>query len=455
VFNRGPVKGIENHVGPSEEDLLLVLMHRCRERGLDSRKSNAKIQRLELQVFELHAENIRLARDRETLSLAQTKLQEEHQELRTCLDEFKTRFKKVKNLGDHISRRFEELHIDRKEIDDSIAEIRETGKQAQNSLHDAAASFQKHEAKLHEYKANVATVKLNIIRDLQRNKGRLEAHILNLEHARQKMDLANIESSKDLNSTLSKVSSRLDNIDTATIMRGCLADFVEKCSTLNTSLQKELEDQRNATGAHFGSLDKTITKEGDSLRCAIQHFSTVAAPGILRQIADDLKNQITKEVSSSIQSQSVVSHLTEQLKGSQSQVEQLRKALDQSESLGDALRKDIETSSAASGAQLDKYVEMERQRDIFRDNYTSMKAEVTIERQSAKQKAADADAETQRLRKLADQVECQKQAVEKRLIELQDQVKTLQKTKDQVLSEVRLPQIMNAVANIDTRGRLL
>jgi chromosome segregation ATPase len=465
VFNHAQIQEQATQLGPSEEDLLLVLMHRCRERGLESIKADAKTQKLELQVFELHAENIELLQERENLSLAQNRLQEEYQELRSSIDVFKARFKKVKNLGDHINHHFEMLREDSKEINKSIADLRDTGKEVQASIQEATTSVQKYEAELHGHKAKVATVELdvanklkdastksaveaNIVKDLRRDKGRLEAHVLNLEHARQKHDLATTESHKGLSSELSKVTSRLDEIDTAVTVNHCLSEFVEQCSSIITPLQKELEAQRDRTGALIGDLNKTITKEGDSVRCAIRHLSNVEASAVLKQTSDDLKGHMNKKLSTLLHSQAEIARLEEQLKGSQSLVEQLRKDVDRSDSLVDSLRKDIETSSAVSGAQLEIYIEVEKQRDVLQEKCTSTKAELTVERQNARQKAAEAEAEVERLRKLADHVEFERQAIEKRLAESQEELTVLRKTNERILREVRLPQIVHPLLTL-------
>ena len=144
---------------PSEEDLLFVLMHRCRERGDATKRSMTKIKTLEHRNFELHKKTQEICQERDNAIAAQTEASEKYSSLQTSIESFKSKYSKLKDFARSTH---QDLLLLRQSADAqkiTFHDLKQIGDQVQTSLRDAGAGVKIVQTSLNKQKQRLAVVR--------------------------------------------------------------------------------------------------------------------------------------------------------------------------------------------------------------------------------------------------------------------------------------------------------
>ncbi len=395
---------------PSEEDLLYVLMHRCRERGEATQRSMTKIQTLEHRNFELHFQTQEISQERDAAIAAQNDAIERHSSLQTNLDGFRSRYRKLKDFARSTH---EDLVLLRRSADEqkaSIQGLRQLGDEVQTALRDAGTEVQVVRTSLDKQRQGLAVIhseasrivsesrhvsaELGVssgrIKELTREKGRLEGHIVSLENAQQRATYAARNSNQDASTALAKVNQRLDGIEFAALQPPRPSSAAEQCLVLLRSLHEGKEP----TAKDFQKLAKSVTTLKTMVVNGVQSIG-----GDLRSLqvpkrAEDSEKLVEKLAKFAADLQLSAPHvqhsnaerieLKARLRGALDTIENLQKSVAQADSYVATFQKGMETVSSSFSAQQKRLVQLQNQSDQFQIRWNSKtSALATVERESA------------------------------------------------------------------------
>jgi hypothetical protein len=374
---------------PSEEDLLLVLMHRSRQRGEAVDRLKAKIKTLEHRNFELHVETTSSRQELDDTLAAHTELKQRHTLLQTKLDEFTTRYCKLKAFARSAHQDFVTLRQDAEKQNASIRGLTQVGEEMQASMQDVRTGTQTAQSSLATHIRGLASVrsetqklvssakqlsvdlssKTDRVMELQRDKGRLEGHILYLEHAKQRASQASRDSSQDVASALTKLESRVDEINCSTLLPPQIA--IEQCLALVLALHKKKE----VSIEEFEKLSKTVTALGttvadgvETINASFQCTQNSNASSSHVQIVQELKECLKEMQLSAVhigQSHIDRARLEERLNASAAMIEQLRKSTTLAESHAATFRKGMDSSIGMSKLQQERLTQVQTQNQEY------------------------------------------------------------------------------------------
>lgn len=426
---------------PSEEDLLFVLMHRCRERGDATKRSMAKIKTLEHRNFELHEKTQRICQERDDAIAAQTEANERYSSLQTSIESFKSKYSKLKNFARSTH---QDLLLLRQSADVqkvTFHDLKQLGDQVQTSLRDADAGVQIVQTSLNKQKQGLAVIRFEAdrivsesthtsaklsassgrIKELTKDKGRLEGHIVSLENAQQRATQAARDSNRDVSTALAKVTQRLDGIEVAALKPPESSDAAQQCLVLLQSLQQDKEP----TAKEFQELAKSVTVLKNTVARGVksiggdyQKLQMVQRAEQSGKVAEQLKEYVeglqlsTSELQ---QSNEERVRLESRLKGARDMIEELQKSVARANSYVATFQLGMQTMSGTCNAQQERQTQLQTQTDQFQIRYTSKCSELATVKQELANKCEAMVKEVARLQGLWTAEESKRTALEEDL----------------------------------------
>ena len=422
---------------PSEEDLLFVLMNRCRERGEAAEKSMTKIRTLEHRNFELHRQTEELCRERDAVLTAHTEANEKSSTLQTRLEDFKSKYYKLKDFARSTHQDLVSLRQTADVQKASFQELRQLGDEVQISLRDAGSGMQIVRSSLERQRQDIAIVRSeadgviseslhasaeltatsNRVRELMKEKGRLEGHIVNLGNAQQRATLAARASNQAVSTALAGVNRRLDGIQSATSSPPLAQEAIDQClSLLQTLEQKEVK-----AAADFEKLAKSVralkvkVKRGvESIGEGFQSLQAAKGPDEIDEVLNQLE-KYTTAIQVSADSREYRVRMEERLKSAQALIDQLRKSLASAESQITTVSRGMERAVDSSKAERDRSTQLQNQGDQYQVRWNAMRSELATAKKEFAEKKKEISEETSKLQNLLSTEQSERTAAEENL----------------------------------------
>lgn len=217
---------------PSDEDLMFVVLHRLQHSQESARKSVVQVKRLENRVFELIRANSKLQDERNTITAKFNELGNRNDVLQANIDIFTARYTKIKTFAKEAHTQLLSLRKSgdgQKEHLQSLvsesAAIRTSVQQAQvqNQETNSALGTQRrtlgaiHSLTQRTSKDMISMVseskaKSQRITELQREKVRLETHIMNLQHSQQRSDQNARDALSEVSTNVRRLTAKVADI---------------------------------------------------------------------------------------------------------------------------------------------------------------------------------------------------------------------------------------------------
>lgn len=272
-----PAHAATNTQQPSEEDLLYMLMSRARE----TTTAMKRLAHLEQQNMHLTREKEVTAQALDEAMKAQTQGEQQQTMLRSALDGFKEKYYKLKNwaleankdcealqtkaLG--FTRSIDELNKDRNELlarlRDAQSASRETYRQLKHirsEVRDTNAVARTTISTVHQMDGVLLAQTEHLRTEKQRCR-KLEAHIMLMEHERNKQDTRRHTQSQLLAETLQGISKQLEALAHSNCDKSAESSQLMECKTM----LRTLLDKGMATNSGIDSLREVMGSMKDLL----------------------------------------------------------------------------------------------------------------------------------------------------------------------------------------------
>ena len=426
---------------PSEEDLLYVLMHRCRERGEATQRSMTKIKTLEHRNFKLHKKAQEIYQERDNAIAAQTEASEKYSSLKASLEGFKSKYSKLKNFARTTHK---DLLLLRQAADmqrASFQDLKQLGDHVRSSLRDAGSSVRIVQTSLDKQKQGLATIRSEAdrivsestqaaanlsagsgrITELMKEKNRLEEHVVSLENAQQRATQAARDSNRDVSTALVKVTQRLDGIEFAALQHPQPSNAAEQCLVLLQTLHQGKEPaarEFQELAKSVAALQDTVLEGVQSIGRDYRSLQTMKRGQDLGMVVEQLKRYVEGLQFSVLQVQQSNEErvaLEARLEGAQEMIKELQKSVARVDSYAATFQMGMETISNTSNAHRERQTQLQSQIDQYQIRYTSRCSELATVKQELTDKCQAMEKEVDRLQALLSCETSKREDIEEKL----------------------------------------